>query len=230
MIVEECRPIPGWPEYEATYGGEVISLKGASPRVLRQVSNRQGYRSVTLCRARIPTTHGVHRLVMLAFHGRRPIGMETRHLDGNPANNHRENLAYGTSAENANDRILHGTSLKGVANHRAKFSLDDVFNIRRRFSSGESADSIAGDYGTTARNIRKITNGKSYTDAPGPVTHERIARQRPRHPRAKLTDIQVAEIVSLRHTMSTRKAAIKCGVRISTVQKIWSGEIYRPVS
>jgi len=50
----------------------------------------------------------VHRLVAIAFLGKPPIGHEVRHLDGNPQNNHLDNLAWGTKKENRRDRSLHG--------------------------------------------------------------------------------------------------------------------------
>ena len=50
-----------------------------------------------------------HRLVLEAFVGPRPPGRECCHRDGNPANNHVSNLYWGTSAENRQDSIRHGT-------------------------------------------------------------------------------------------------------------------------
>lgn len=51
----------------------------------------------------------VHQLVAEAFRGPRPEGMETRHLDGDMANNRADNLVYGTHADNVRDSIAHGT-------------------------------------------------------------------------------------------------------------------------
>jgi hypothetical protein len=51
----------------------------------------------------------VHRLVVLAFIGPRPEGMQIRHLDGNGLNNTPGNLVYGTASENQLDKIRHGT-------------------------------------------------------------------------------------------------------------------------
>jgi hypothetical protein len=52
----------------------------------------------------------VHRLVLEAFVGPCPEGMECRHLDGDPANNRLENLRWGTHRENAADQVRHGTA------------------------------------------------------------------------------------------------------------------------
>lgn len=48
-------------------------------------------------------TFRVHRLVLLAFVGPCPEGMEARHEDGDPSNNRLDNLAWGTPAENRAD-------------------------------------------------------------------------------------------------------------------------------
>lgn len=50
-----------------------------------------------------------HQAVMLAFVGPRPNGQEIRHLDGDPSNNRRSNLRYGTHAENMRDALDQGT-------------------------------------------------------------------------------------------------------------------------
>jgi len=56
-------------------------------------------------------------MMMLAFIGPRPDGLETRHLDGNPTHNHLSNLAYGTHRENALDMIRHGQSHNANKTH-----------------------------------------------------------------------------------------------------------------
>jgi hypothetical protein len=59
----------------------------------------------------------IHQLVMRAFVGPCPAGMEVRHLDSNPANNTLPNLAYGTRKENARDRVLNGTDNNARKTH-----------------------------------------------------------------------------------------------------------------
>ena len=59
----------------------------------------------------------VHVLVMAAFVGPRPEGAVTRHLDGNPLNNHLTNLAYGSQSENLRDAVAHGTHAHAKKTH-----------------------------------------------------------------------------------------------------------------
>lgn len=72
-------------------------------------SDPGGYHLVDLRLAGRKTTHKVHHLVLKAFAGPRPEGMEGCHDDGRQANNHRENLYWGTRSVNMLDQVRHGT-------------------------------------------------------------------------------------------------------------------------
>jgi hypothetical protein len=61
-------------------------------------------------------SYHVHRIVLWTFVGPMPTGMVTRHINGIPADNRLENLAYGTPKENAADMIEHGTSRRFQTN------------------------------------------------------------------------------------------------------------------
>lgn len=51
----------------------------------------------------------LHHLVLEAFIGCRPHGLEGCHNDGNPLNNHRDNLRWDTHKGNLSDMVTHGT-------------------------------------------------------------------------------------------------------------------------
>ncbi len=112
---ERWKPVPGFEgRYEVSDHGRVRSLlrwrNQPGPRLVRTHPNPDGYLSVGLYApdgSRV--TFRVHGLVLLAFVGKRPEGLVTRHLDGDQANNHVSNLAYGTSSENNLDKTRHGT-------------------------------------------------------------------------------------------------------------------------
>ncbi|MDE2095631.1 MAG: HNH endonuclease [Patescibacteria group bacterium] len=72
----------------------------------------------------------VHRLVLEAFIGPCPPGMECRHLNGNRSDNRLENLCWGTRIENVEDKRKHGTILRGEMNPNAKLTADTVIQIR----------------------------------------------------------------------------------------------------
>lgn len=117
MSVEEWRPIPGYPDYEVSDLGRVKSLKASKPRLLRTFPIHSRYLKVYPSVDGRPSPAFVHRLVLLAFVGPVPPGMMTRHLDGDPQNNHLENLRYGTQAENDQDKVRHGRNWNAAKTH-----------------------------------------------------------------------------------------------------------------
>jgi hypothetical protein len=112
----EWRPIPGFPLYEVSTDGQVRSLMRDRPHTLRPVSS-YGYPRVVLYLGRRRVHKRVHQLVALAFIGPVPEGMEVRHLNGDRADAQLSNLAYGTHAENMQDRLRHGTNWHANRTH-----------------------------------------------------------------------------------------------------------------
>lgn len=69
-------------------------------------------------------------LVLLAFVGPRPDGMEVLHWDDNPDNNTLENLRYGTRSENMHDRVRNGRHSAANKTHCKRghaFSAENTF-------------------------------------------------------------------------------------------------------
>ncbi len=94
------------------------------------------YASTTL-QERQKTVEYIHRLVLEAFIGPCPEGMECRHFpDRNPANNNLSNLHWGTVSENALDRAIHGTNPTGENHGRAKLTNEEVSTARELYLSG----------------------------------------------------------------------------------------------
>jgi hypothetical protein len=58
--------------------------------------------------------------VALAFLAPQPGTRVVRHLDGDPANNHVSNLAWGTQSENMKDTLQHGTNYWANRTHCPK--------------------------------------------------------------------------------------------------------------
>lgn len=112
----------------------------------------------------------VHRLVMLAFVGPCPEGMEACHNDGDPTNNLLSNLRYDTRIGNMADKIQHGTNLYGESNHVAKLTESDVLDMRIRRSGGESVLSLAKFFNVRVVTIVEICTGQSWPHIEGPRT------------------------------------------------------------
>lgn len=109
-LQEKWRPVPGFPGYLVSDQGRVTSKRYGPSRILRPALTRSGYEYVSLWREADgkQRTIRVHAAVAAAFHGPRPEGLATRHLDGNKLNNAASNLQYGTLSENTLDQVLHG--------------------------------------------------------------------------------------------------------------------------
>jgi hypothetical protein len=105
--LETWRAVPGREgEYEVSDIGRVRSLPRERTRggVLKMPLSTRGYRRVNL---RGKAVH-VHQLVLEAFVGPKPAGLEARHLDDDRLNNLASNLAWGTRKENYDDAVRHG--------------------------------------------------------------------------------------------------------------------------
>lgn len=102
MTQEIWKSIPGYEGYEVSNMGQVRSFRGLGrPRILKPSVNRDGYTMVHLSGSTSPVF--IHRLVMLAFEGPCPEGLEVCHGDHNRSNNHLDNLKYDTHQENMKD-------------------------------------------------------------------------------------------------------------------------------
>ena len=100
------RPIPRFDGYYVTRKGTIRSEFSSS--ILTPSTHRDGHLYHDIRINGKKSKLFVHRAVMLAWGPKnthhRPV---IRHLDGNPANNRIENLAWGTHSENAQDRERH---------------------------------------------------------------------------------------------------------------------------
>lgn len=112
-IIENWKIVDGTGGmYEVSDQGRVRSHFGrGGPRILKQFGNTAGYPCVTMRRfGKKRSAMEVYRLVMDAFVGPLPAGMDTRHLNGDRADSALANLAYGTRLENSLDRVAHGNA------------------------------------------------------------------------------------------------------------------------
>ena len=157
--------VAGFPNYSVTQVGVVWSIAGGAARPLALGKNRSGYITAHLFHRQHHRLFTVHRLVARAFLGEPLPGHEVRHLDGNPANNEVANLAWGTPAENAADRERHGTTVRGTRHHSARFTPDQVLEVRSRHAAGASQYSLAKEFAVSKTAIWKIVNERVWTGA-----------------------------------------------------------------
>ena len=142
--------------------GNLVRMKGWS-------RTHSAHRFVTLCQRGKHKHFQVHRLVLQAFVGPCPVGLMSRHLDGNAENNHVSNLRWGTSKENAEDARRHGTLPFGDRAGAAKLTVDDVLYIRANHclhaKTGEPGSrlDLARKFGVTRTNIHWIISKRNWS-------------------------------------------------------------------
>lgn len=78
-------------------------------RILKLGFDTYGYPIITVRGNGRKSTRTVHQLVLIAFVGPKPEGMECCHNDGNRTNNRLSNLRWDTKKSNALDAVRHGT-------------------------------------------------------------------------------------------------------------------------
>jgi hypothetical protein len=170
----EIREIPGAIGYRAGDDGSLWSAWGKGRRKpgatwvrLNPWPKQQGHLEL-----KIRLTDGrrracfAHVLILEAFAGPCPDGMECRHLDGNPTNNRLSNLVWGTRLENMADKDRHGRQNRGETHSSAKITEADVLEIRRLRREGFGPRELSRMFGLSSGNICGIVSGATWKHIP----------------------------------------------------------------
>lgn len=186
---EEWRPVAEFKgEYEVSDLGRVRSLdriiicrnsRGTGTherrhrgRMLRPIPDGHGYVTVKLGSS---GGHHIYVLVLEAFVGPRPEGLDGCHGPGGCSDDRLTNLSWGTRAKNNGaDRWRDGTALAGARNHQAKLTWADVDEIRRRAGPlyrgnrpkgappAPASAELAAEFGVDRSTIRDIVAGVTW--------------------------------------------------------------------
>ena len=185
MTQKEYREITGFPGYKVGSDGSVWScwrkrgIGGTTHGTVSYQSERwvqlkfdkkksSGYLRVALTSpSKKVCRFLVHRLVLEAFVGPCPQGMQCRHFpDRDTANNRLENLAWGTKEENQDDKNKHGTNARGEAAGRAILKNKDIPEIRRLMTVGLTHKRIAAIFGVSETVISNIKTKRIWSHIP----------------------------------------------------------------
>lgn len=263
VAVEEWRDIPKFLGfYQASSFGRIKSLtriiesksrygnkhfKTVRERILRPAFRKDGHLHVGLSRDCRVSYYFVHQLVLLAFVGPCPEGMQCRHFpDDDPANNRLDNIQWGTPKQNGQDKIIHGTSGKGrvVPLHRRrqiaktltgkKMSAESRAKMsafqKKRFENPEAIKERSEYMKKRMSMLREMGGGVIVGKKATEESRARMsAAQKGRHcgeqnAQAKLTNRDVLEIKSLlRDKVSRSSLAKKFGVGQTAIDRIATG-------
>lgn len=176
--MEQWRAIPGYEGiYEVSSLGRVKSLSRPTPmrngiRVIRerilkfQSTAKGGYPTVDIYRKGVAQTVTIHRLVMLAFVGPAPDGLEVCHGNGDPLDNRLENLRYDSRRANRADGIRLGEVPLGEDRVTAKLTWADVDRIREMALFGARHADVAAIFDIHRNHVGKILRREQWNRRP----------------------------------------------------------------
>lgn len=142
--LERWRPVAGYEGlYEVSDQGrvrgverELISANGQvrrwRARILAHDFDRHGYPRIGLHVGGRTKRFLVHHLVLHAFVGSKPDGMEVRHLNDVRSDNRLANLVYGTRSQNMFDAIRNGSHNRASRDRCCRGHLFDSETTRIR--------------------------------------------------------------------------------------------------
>lgn len=108
-------------------------------------------------------TFTVARLILEAFVGPCPEGLEACHYDGDCTNNALKNLRWDTHIENEKDKERHGTRLKGEKFWSAKLTIEQVREIRELYATGEwSMSELAREFNVAIGTVHPLIRRRTW--------------------------------------------------------------------
>lgn len=168
-------PCPSYPGYSVSTTGKVYShwkqeSRGrgngrgkttvCDPTHFRELSVHQnettGYLCVSLTVNGKETTGRLHCMMLDAFRGPCPDGMQGRHLDDNKLNNQLSNLAWGTPFDNAADRKTNGGYATGAEHKNAKLTVAAVEDILATPKTYGYCKLLAKKYGVSVNTVKTV--------------------------------------------------------------------------
>ena len=103
-----------------------------------------------------------HQAVMLAFIGPKPDNHEVNHINNVRTDNRVGNLEWVTRQQNTDHREAFGHSVRGEGNGRARLTVAEVKEIRRRRAAGELLTTMAKEFNVHKNTIRFAASGGTW--------------------------------------------------------------------
>lgn len=118
---------------------------------------KTGYIYISLQNNNKQILRTAHKIVLEAFIGLRPEGMQCCHWDGDRTNNNLCNLRWDTPKSNSDDKVRHGTMVKGEYHPLATISQETIETVRSlKLISGIGVVEIAGFTGIRHASVSRI--------------------------------------------------------------------------
>lgn len=169
----EWREIPGCPGYRAGSNGEIqsslwpgkrLSQRAERPwkSIVARRNDKNGYMYVTM---RVNCKHytaTVHSLILRAFIGERPNGMDACHTNGCRTDNRIQNLRWDTRKNNNLEKSSHGTQVHGEQHPVSKLTDEIVMQMRQMRVAGMSFQKIANRVGVNLNTAWNAVTGRTW--------------------------------------------------------------------
>jgi hypothetical protein len=156
--------IPGCPGYKASSDGKIWSNK--TNKFLCEYISQYGYSLICLYLSGSKITKRVSRLILEAFVGPCPDGMEACHINGKRNHNHIYNLRWDTPSNNQKDAVKHGTHVsfknRGENSSASKLTKNEVDLIRHLHKLKVSNYKLAKQFKVDQSTISLIVNYKRW--------------------------------------------------------------------
>lgn len=162
------KPVLGFEGfYKVSQEGQIRSIARQHPKIKRwmgggivkPILGSRGYFVINLTKTGVRKQVFLHKIVLEAFIGLRPIGYEACHNDGNPLNCKIENLRWDTKSNNHQDKKKHGTWQVGEKANNVKLTNLIVLEIR---SKKLTASQAVKEYGLSLTNAKRIVNFQTW--------------------------------------------------------------------
>ena len=158
------KPIATWTQcadndnYEISECGRVWS--NITNKTLK-LSDTNGYKHTAILVDDEYRTVYAHRLVYEAYVGTIPDGMEIDHIDGDPANNHVNNLRLVTHQQNVVLSHRSGRCDQRIKAQR-RFDWDTIQQIRADAANGVTVTHLANKHNVANSSMWYIVNHQAY--------------------------------------------------------------------
>ena len=144
--------------YLVSESGDVFNLK--TGKKIKNQDNGKGYRKITLTINGKPVQKYVHRMVAECYLLNKSI--QVNHKDGNKSNNCVSNLEWCTNSQNQIHAHANGLKKSGSDLWNAKFTKEQIFEIKKYRNNGLPYHQIAKIFNTTKSTIHAIVNNNRY--------------------------------------------------------------------
>lgn len=157
-------PIKGYPDYEVSNYGRVLSKKKSKHKILKLRPHHKGYFKVTPYADYPQKNYFIHRVVALAFIPNPNKLPQINHIDCDKTNNHVSNLEWCDNTHNQRHAKANGLSrcLVGSENKASKITESDVRSIRDKFNNGYTAKMLGEEYGITAYTVYDVVHRRTW--------------------------------------------------------------------